>query len=730
MIKRTSSVGSPRSLFACMTALLLAIAVLCIPLFSCADKNGGTDNTGNSGTGTVPGTTATGAITDIDPPDDIDVDTEKHSYVFVSQDGDSYTYRDGESGDTATVTVTCTSGTAGCVSVSGNTITLSGMTENSVYTFSGRFYGNLVILGNENCKPELEFSGFTLTSYDTCPLTATGAGKLTVSAKKGTENYLLDLRDEVSSDAADYTSALFCDCDLDLQGKGTLYVLSENNNGIHTKDDLSVKNLTLRVECEDNALKGNDSVTITSGTLTLIARTGDGIKTSNSDLSSKGKQRGDVTITGGDIAIYAACDGIDAAHSVSVDESSATVTLRIFTDKYSAYSEEITDMGESVIYIRTNSATYTYSLYFYNTADETGVWKNSGTPKQVGRVYYYPIEKPSGYSNIILYLYTSGQTQGQAENCAGASDGMTVSPSYDTIAVTSRGGSLQLSWTNYTTTVPGEGGFGPGGGMNDGNKDKGDHSTKGIKASDSITVSGGSITVQSYDDCLHANSETALESGVTPTGNVTVSGGVLTLASCDDAIHADGAAVISGGTVSILSSYEGIEGNTVEIAGGTVSVASSDDGLNATATSGTGITISGGSLYVLAGGDGLDSNSRTSYSGILFSGGFCVVISTGNADSSIDTENGYRYTGGTVIALGRSGGMSRESTNCSDFSSVGKSQTLSLSQGSYLTVSGIAAVKMPVSLNALVVCLGCGSASVSSAASASGTADANGVIRL
>ena len=74
--------------------------------------------------------------------------------------------------------------------------------------------------------------------------------------------------------------------------------------------------------------------------------------------------------------------------------------------------------------------------------------------------------------------------------------------------------------------------------------------------------------------------------------------------------------------------------------------------------------------------------------------------------------------------------MSRESTNCSDFSSVGKSQTLSLSQGSYLTVSGIAAVKMPVSLNALVVCLGCGSASVSSAASASGTADANGVIRL
>lgn len=728
-MKGNFSRNTIRSFPARMTALLLVLLLSAASLFSCADKTGGNDTAGGSA-----GTTAGGTITDTDPPESIDADTNRYSYVFVSQNGDSYTYRDEESGAEATFSVVCTSGTAGCASVSGNTLTLSGMTENSVYTFSGRFYGNIVVIGCETCEIELEFSGFTLTSYDVCPLVVTGADKMTLSAKKGTENYLLDLRDEVAADAADYASALLCDCDLDLQGKGTLYVLSENNNGIHTKDDLSVKNLTLQAECEDNALKGNDSVTVTSGVLTLIARTGDGIKTSDSGLSSKGKQRGDITISGGEIAIYAACDGIDAANSVAIDESSAAVTLRIFTDKYSEYSEEITDKGDETIYIRTSSATYTYSLYFYNSEGEAGVWKNSGTPTQTGRAYYYPVEKPSGYSNIILYLYTAGQTQGQADDCAGASDGMTISPSYDTIAVTYRGSAMLLSWTNYTTTTQGPGGFGPGGsnpggGMNEGNKDKGDHSTKGIKAANAVTVAGGSITVQSYDDCLHANNETALESGVAPTGNVTVNGGVLTLASCDDAVHADGAAVISGGTVSVLSSYEGIEGNTVEITGGTVSVTSSDDGINATATSGVGITIAGGSLYVLAGGDGLDSNSRTSYSGILFSGGFCVVISSGSADSSIDTENGYRYTGGTVIALCRSGGMSRESTNCADFSGIGKSQTLSLSKDSYLVVSDVAAVKMPVSLNALVVCLGCGNTSVSAASSAAGTADANGVIR-
>ena len=66
---------------------------------------------------------------------------------------------------------------------------------------------------------------------------------------------------------------------------------------------------------------------------------------------------------------------------------------------------------------------------------------------------------------------------------------------------------------------------------------------------------------------------------------------------------------------------KGIEGRTIEIAGGNVSGISSDDGLNGTVTSGTGITISGGTLYVLAGGDGADANSQTSYGGILFSGG-------------------------------------------------------------------------------------------------------------
>ena len=79
-----------------------------------------------------------------------------------------------------------------------------------------------------------------------------------------------------------------------------------------------------------------------------------------------------------------------------------------------------------------------------------------------------------------------------------------------------------------------------------------------------------------------------------------------------------------------------------------------------------------------------------------------------------------------------SGGMTGESTRCSDFSSVATSKTISLSSGSYLTVSkgsnAIVTVKMPCSISsALVIYLGDKSASMSTSASSSAAVDDNGV---
>lgn len=702
-----------------LPSLLLSAALL-----------GGCAQTGNDGTVGSDGTKGNGngndgVITDDGTVTTIPVDTTEHNYAFVSQDGDSYLYRCDNCGESATVTVQCVSGTAGCAKVEGNTLTISGMTEDSIYSLSGVFYGNLVVAGSETCKTELELQGFTLYSSTECPLTAMGADEVKISAKKGTDNYLYDLREAVTDPEA-IASAIWADCDLSLQGKGNLYVSSVANNGVHTKDDLTVKNLFLQVECEDNALRGNDSVTVESGTVVLIARTGDGIKTVNSDLSAKGKQRGTVAVTGGDVRIYAACDGIDAAYDITVDESSAGVSLTVFTDKYSGYSEEVTAKSEGTLYLRATTDRYTYALYFYD-ADGNGVWRTAEPEKQTGNYRFYAVTKPDGYEKFRLYVYTTDQTPGQSETYYATMDDITVSGSYDTLAL-SFGKTLNLNWTNYATTPAGGmgrpggmGGMGGPGGMSDGNSDKGSYSTKGLKAANAIRITAGNITVESYDDCIHANNDTVLENGAAASGNVTVSGGTLTLSSCDDAIHADGEVTVTGGTVRVLKSYEGIEGTVVTLAGGDVSVVASDDGVNGTGTSGTSIVVSGGTLYVLAEGDGVDSNSRDSYGGILFSGGRAVIISTGRADSSIDTEAGYRYTGGTVVAIGLAGGMSGESTHSSpSLESIGTSRTMNLTAGSYLTVNGVVTVKVPQAMNALVICLGKTGAAFSTGSAGSG----------
>lgn len=623
------------------------------------------------------------------------------------------------SADFGDLKIKCEEGTDECWTLEGSTLTFAGLTANTVVSISGNFDGAIVVDAGDDFEFELELRGARLSCGTQSPITVLSGDKFTLTAKKDTENYIYDTRDAVPEDDENaYSAAVYVKCDMTLGGKGSLTVESSHNNGIHTKDDLKVKNLTLTVTCEDNALKGNDSVEIESGILTLIARTGDGIKTSSSDVSKKGKQRGTVTITGGTITVYAACDGIDAAYNVDI---SGDPVITVGTDRYSPYSETVTPKAdeEPARYIRFTSKELNYSVKYINS-DGDSVWVNAVYTKSVnaGRTtyYYYAVDTVPGYNTVEIYLYYSDQTQGQDEEYAACSDAMAWNSGYDTFALDSRNNSLYYSWANMGSEndIGGFGGWdgGPGGpgGMQEGNSDKGDYSTKGLKADNEILIAGGTVTIDAYDDAIHTNNDNELENGEAPTGNILISGGTVTLLSHDDGIHADGTLTIDGGSITVTSSYEGLEGTYIVISGGDISVTSSDDGMNATTTSGTGIRFTGGHTYVYAGGDGLDSNSRSSYEGIVFDGGDVIIISTSGGNSSIDTESGYAYNGGSVLALSPSGGMSSEATKCRNFSSVGTKSSMSLTSGQTLTVTvggeEATSVKMPCKLNALVIYLG------------------------
>ncbi|MGN1061450.1 MAG: carbohydrate-binding domain-containing protein [Candidatus Coproplasma sp.] len=639
-------------------------------------------------------------------------------------------------------TLTCVSGTPNAYTFENNVLTFTTIDAESVYAISGEFDGNIVFDVGDTYKFDLEMRGFTLTCDYINPIMILSGDEVTLTAKKGYDNYIYDRRAAVdSTDETVYSAAVYSFVDLQISGKGSLTLVSENNNGIHTKDDLQIKNLTLSVTCVDNALKGNDSVEVTNATTTLIAKQGDCIKTSNSHISeTTGNQKGTISIAGGTHNLYAACDGIDAAYNVLIDDS--TTVLNIYTDKYSEYSEEVTAVSEGTYYLRYTSTSYKYSIKYYNS-DSDYLWVNvsdsyekvtsssqGGRPGQSSSTYYYyTFAKNANYSKLAVYMYTSSQAQGQDTDYYACSDYKTISTSYDTVALSYSAGSLSVSWTNYTTTS--SGGMGGMGGMQEGNTDKGTYSTKGIKAANEITINAGTIYIKAYDDAIHANNDGGtLENGENPTGNVNICGGTITVYSNDDGIHADGTLTIIDGSITVTNAYEGLEGTFINIQGGDISVVSSDDGVNATTTSGYGITITGGTMYVYASGDGLDSNSKDSYGGILFAGGKTVVICNSNGNSAIDTESGYTHTGGLVVAIMTTGGMTSESSRGNSTGMTTKS-SISLSNGGYLTVTvdsvTVATVQMPCAMTAYVVYLGSSSATIGSATSSSLTLDSNGV---
>ena len=202
-------------------------------------------------------------------------------------------------------------------------------------------------------------------------------------------------------------------------------------------------------------------------------------------------------------------------------------------------------------------------------------------------------------------------------------------------------------------------------------------SAKGIKAAGNLVINDGSYVIDSQDDALHSN------------GDLTVNGGDYRIATGDDGLHGDGTTAVAGGRLIITTSYEGIEGKDVAISGGYIDLYASDDGINAAGgkdQSGFGgmfggfgggfgggagqggdysILISGGTLYVNADGDGLDSNGTLTVTG----GTIYIDGPASSADGALDYDGTGEITGGTIIALGASG-MAQNFTEASNQGSI------------------------------------------------------------
>ena len=221
-----------------------------------------------------------------------------------------------------------------------------------------------------------------------------------------------------------------------------------------------------------------------------------------------------------------------------------------------------------------------------------------------------------------------------------------------TFQITSGGGSANASIDKSGKDSPGWGMWGPQSEQNpsqDAESTDTSDSAKGLKAGASLSLRGGTFSINSSDDSIHSN------------GTVTITGGTLSLKSGDDGVHAGDALLIEEGTIKISQSYEGLEGLSVTIAGGNIQLTASDDGINS----------AGGSDTAKQGRPGQNQFivSEDSEIFIKITGGTIYITSSAdNGNGALDYEGAATITGGTIVAAGMSGmaqGFSDSSTQYS-----------------------------------------------------------------
>ena len=362
------------------------------------------------------------------------------------------------------------------------------------------------------------------------------------------------------------------------------------NSAIFSRDDLKIKG---------------------KGTLVVNGNYQDGIVSKN-----------DLKIYNGTVKVTAVDDGIRGKDSVTIGDTTKSDGTPI-TD-YSGLNVTVkTSAGDGIKSTGTDVAT-TSKQYGIVTINGGTIDINSYADGIQAEQYFV---MNNGDVNIYTYQGSSFAGSGSSSS-SGSTD-------------------------PWSSGRPGSSGMG---GMQDGNSNKTDISAKGIKAVGlydtagttwqsvgDIAINGGNITIDSSDDSIHCG------------GDMNLTGGNITVSSADDGFHSDHALTI--GTkgngyddvvISVLKSYEGVEGQQIYQNSGTVIVKSTDDGFNAAGGSdGSGSTVPGGNPWE----QGSMGTSGGNYI-MEFNGGFALVNVDNGDHDGYDSNGDIHLYGGIQITNG------------------------------------------------------------------------------
>ncbi len=202
------------------------------------------------------------------------------------------------------------------VSKYSNVITLGSgdvnITESGEYVIEGTLMDGQIIVDVPDTDTKvvtLIFNGVNITCSDSAPVYVKSADKVVISLVEGTTNTLTDGTSYTYDDATEEepNACIFSKDDMVISGEGTLNVYGNFNNGIVSKDDLTITGGTINVTAVNNGIKGKDSIAIKTANITVNAGA-DALKSDNATDEGKGFiliEDGTFKLTSGEDAIQA-----------------------------------------------------------------------------------------------------------------------------------------------------------------------------------------------------------------------------------------------------------------------------------------------------------------------------------------------------------------------------------------------------------------------------------------
>lgn len=196
----------------------------------------------------------------------------------------------------------------------GNTITVSGegisvngsvviITAGGDHMVTGTLDNGMIYVDTTE-RVKLRLGGVNIKNQSGPAIYFANVDKGFITIEKDTVNYL--------SDGASYSDqeakgTLFSNDDLELKGKGTLYVTGNYKHGIVSDDDVIIENGNINVTAVTDGIHANNGVKIKGGTITITAK------------SDAIESEGDIEIIDGTLNLSADDDGIHSELDLIID---------------------------------------------------------------------------------------------------------------------------------------------------------------------------------------------------------------------------------------------------------------------------------------------------------------------------------------------------------------------------------------------------------------------------